>query len=224
MASPTSGGYDKTYGYPCVSPLSSNVASPDAMHRSYGSSSPDSSSTYEGCLSPHSAASTYSWGSATSPSGTNFIGLPTTLGKQPPAVDVEALDIRRRMAAEAKAQKLFQDTVAGRTSHFQTPTSPTTVCTDTGLAIRQQAIRDYKEKKRLAKLAALNGDYKPDLPPPRVLLEAKKERLATTTRKKVVTTADEATDSIQNYKTGLDREREKEATIRALSLLKEIGL
>lgn len=224
MASPTNSDYN-VYGSPALSPGSWNVASPGAASSGSSVVSP-SSSSYGGSQS-----------SIASPRSTtthDFIGLPVKLGKEESTkFEADSEYIRRKMVAEAKAQKRLNAILGvsvGAADPGRTPASPTRVhpqIDDEGYALRQQAILEYKQRKREAKLESLSGGKYKATPRtlPKVLAEAGKERLATSTRKKKTKkTPEEDMESIQDYKTGLDIDREKEAKSRALSLMKELGM
>jgi hypothetical protein len=58
---------------------------------------------------------------------------------------------------------------------------------------------------------------------PILLAEAGMERMATSNRKNKAISPEEEVETIQDYKTGLDMDREKEARSQALSLLKGAG-
>jgi hypothetical protein len=178
-----------------------------------------------------SSPSSSSHGGNQSPRSTvhDFIGLPTELGKPQPRVELEALDIRRKKIAETKAQKLLEATLTGNCPS-QTPASPTGIYPDNddnGYAVRQRAIQAHKEKKRQAKIRAMTGESSENIPEvrtlPILLAEAGMERMATSNRKNKAISPEEEVETIQDYKTGLDMDREKEARSQALSLLKGAG-
>ena len=198
------------------SPGSWNVSSPHSENGGYYST-PPGSSVYEGSQSPCSTVTNH------------YIGLPNKLGKEHTTeVELEAVDIRRRKIAEEKALKRLDAALAGSSSRG-TPCSSTAICPDVddnGLAVRMQAIRDYKEWKQQAKFEAMTGVSPGEKPIvralPRILAEAGKEKMATSTRKKIVSkTARE--DYFRDFKTVLDIQREREAQSQALSLLKGPG-
>jgi len=208
---------NSSYSGSVVSPGNWNVASPHSENGSYYLS-PPGSSVHEGSQSPCSTVFT-----------NDYIGLPNKLGKEHKIeIELEAIDIRRRMIAKEKALKRLDTALVGSSSQG-TPCSSTGICPDVddnGLAVRMQAIRDYKEWKHQVKFEAMTG-VSPGQKPivrtlPRALAEAGKEKMATSTRKKVVSkTARE--DYFRDFKTVLDIQRERDAQSQALSLLKGPG-
>lgn len=84
---------------------------------------------------------------------------------------------------------------------------------------------EYKEKKRLARIETYkNGEQTPrKVGPPRIITNVRKERLATSTRKKKVVAPEEDYETINDFKSVLDIEREQEAERHALYLLKKFG-
>jgi hypothetical protein len=241
MMSPSNSGHNSdhnSYGSPALSPGQWNVQSPvEGMWN---------------VTSPQSASNTASSPSSGSTTTHHFIGLPKDLGKSSDRIAKNELDIRRQKIAEAKAQKLLQRSIwAGDPSSpgsGRTPASPLgSSCSDmddNGLAIRKEAKRVYKEKKRITKIAAYtNGGVVPvspsssasssdyttrsvssSHPTTRIITRPKKECLATSTRKKKVVPPGEDVESINDYKSILDIEREKEAERHALYLLKKFGM
>jgi len=140
------------------------------------------------------------------------------------------------MAAEAKAQKLLDVTLTGGgSSHSHSshsgmyPSSQfngyNTSMNDNGESIRRQAVLDYKERKYRTRFEAMTDVAPGPKPLPRLLAKAGMEKMATSTRKKksVETTTAKDTESIESLKTGLDKDREKEAQSHALSLLRGPG-
>ena len=231
MASPTNSD-NNSYGSPALSPGSWNVPSPDADQanwnvsspQSYNSNSSGSSRSSRSGAPPATSSSVSSSGSTTTH---DFIGLPLNLGK-PNAIPKTKHDVKRQRRSELKAQDLLRDNWGNQSTGSERTPAPTTVShsdpEDGGYALRMQAIREYKEKKRLAKIEAFKkGETPKSVGPPRVLRQTPKERLATTTRKKKVASPEEDYETINDYKSTLDIEREREAKQTALDLLKKFG-
>ncbi len=254
--SPTNSDHNH-YSSPVVSPGSWNVASPDAISDmlSWDISSPSSTSnsSFADSAPPNTPSSRSSQGSTTRTQ--DFIGLPTHLGK-PEAVEKNDLDIRRQKIAEVKARKLLQESWAKEAGPGRTPASPPRSCPDfddNGYALRQEAVRRYKEKKRSAKIGTtvngakigttvngakigttvngakigitVNGADSSALSNlPKLITPPRKERLATSTRKKKIASPEEDFETIADFKSVVDLEREKEAQSTALRLLLHSGL
>lgn len=245
MPSPTNSD-NNYYGSPAISPGSWNVASPDMPspgQASWNASSPEShsssgSSSYWGRVPPNNTPSTVSSsGSSRSVSSSgsskarDFIRLPLNLGK-PDAIPKTKHDVKREKRSELKAQELLINAWANSENSDpesgRTPASPRThypQIDDNGYAARQKAIQEYKEKKRLAKINALTngGSPRPLSMPPPIILRSQSEKLATSTRQKKVVPPEEDYESINDYKTVIDIEREQEARRTALYLLKKYG-
>lgn len=232
MASPTSSNHSRNSS-PGVSPGNWNVASPSTVTSS-GSwarsppSSTSSNTSYTHSLQPHSPSSSAS--SVRSTTTHDFIGLPKQLGMQTEIVKRDAQEIRRQKIAEAKARKLLQQSWAQEPGCARTPASPPRSCPeidDEGYALRQEAIRRYKEKKRLEKLGGANGESSSVLAmiPPAIAMNASKEKLATSTRKKKVeVTPEEDFETIDDFKSVYEIERAQDAQKMALRLLSKYGL
>jgi hypothetical protein len=213
MTSPSQSD-NSSYGSSVVSPGSWNLASP---HSGSGGnySSPQGSSVHGGSQSPRSIIAN------------DFIGLPKKLGKEQHEIEVEleAIDIRRRKIAEEKALRRLDAALVGSRQCSSTGNSPDV--DDNGLALRMQAIRDYKEWKHQAKFQAMTGVSPGEKPIvralPRILAEAGKEKMATSTRKNKVVSQKAKEDYFRDFKTVVDIQREKDAQSQALSLLKGAG-
>lgn len=233
MASPTSTDHNH-YSSPGVSPGSWNVASPGTLTSSgswtMSPPSSGSSTSYSRSVQPNSPSSSAS-SSVRSTTTHDFIGLPKQLGMQTESLKRDPLEIRRQKIAEAKARKLLQQSWAKEPGCDRTPASPPRSCPDIddeGYALRQEAIRRYKEKKRLQKLSVdVNGERSSSalamIPP--AIVNASKEKMATTTRKKKVTvTPEEDFETIEDFKSVYDIERAQDAQKMALRLLSQFGL
>eukprot|EP00934_Nitzschia_sp_Nitz4_P000950 Nitzschia sp. Nitz4//scaffold122_size67431//24937//25602//NITZ4_006083-RA/size67431-processed-gene-0.39-mRNA-1//-1//CDS//3329534397//950//frame0 len=195
------------YGSPATSPGGWNVASPVSATGFPGTPP---------AVIPNGATNTH-----------DFLGLPEDSEKHA-KLEKDDLDIRREKIAHARAQKLM----ARHVGVEQVPTSPMSPASstsseldDNGYAIRQAKIREYKEKKRQAKVegSAATSPRPMTLSPPGCVVKPRKECLATTTRKKKAVTAEEEVETINDYKCPYDLDREKEAKKRALKLLEELG-
>ena len=235
MMSPSNSD-NNSYGTAALSPGSWTVTSP--AEPTWNVSSPNSTSSISTSSitrgnAPPNTPSTVSSGSTTTH---DFIGLPANLGKPSTAVvPKKAIDIRRQKVAEVKAHKLLNQRVWDPSSSGseRTPASPSCshpAMDDNGYAIRMEAKRRYKEKKQQEKIAAfVNGGVVStsvpisSSPPTRVITRPRLEVLATTTRKKKVVAPEEDVENINDYKSIMDIEREKEAERHALYLLKKFG-
>lgn len=234
MVSPSNRSENNSYGSPALSPGSWNVASPDEGKWNVASPQSASSGSYGADVPPTTPSSVSSGSTSTH----HFIGLPTHLGKSE-AIEKDDLDIRRQKVAEAKAQKLLQQNIwagdpssPGSAGSGRVPASPPRShpeIDDNGYALRLEAKRRYKEKKRLEQIAAYTnngGSASPSssVSSPTTRVINRPRVLATTTRKKKVVPPDEDYENINDYKSVMDIEREREAERRALYLLKKFGM
>ena len=208
----SSGSSNNPYAQQCVSPdnaayLSGNdnngYASPGLSPGDWNVSSPNYTSPDQ-----HGHYSYASPGSQNGPSGTTPYPTPSNANTEPfmykdpstasiPTLEnneKDSLDVRRQMAASAKATYLMQE-----------------VCMSQG----GQAARSHTAANQY--LDPYSDPFK--RPGHRTHRIFGRERLATSTRKKKTVTPEEDFESITDYKCQLDIDRQKEAKSKALKLL-----
>lgn len=142
------------------------------------------------------------------------------------------IDVYRQRGANMRALNLLEETAAGEThkKKQQPRLSPRATLTGTGspgattsLTTRQAAQREYEAKKKIKEQikARLKQDQVTYRPPPKLLVDLP-EKLAETTRRPRAKTAEDVRDpeTVAGMKCKLDWDREKDAQMKALRLLK----